>query len=73
MDDERKNISSSGSTSEASPGNIVLTNNVEPMSKQKYYALNFLNVCSKAILWVVDLLWSVVLSLWHFIAMVGKG
>ena len=73
MDDERKNISSSGSTSEASQGNIVLTNNVEPMSKQKYYALNFLNVCSKAILWVVDLLWSVVLSLWHFIAMVGKG
>ena len=73
MDNERNNISSSGSTSEASQGNIVLTNKVEPMSKQKYYALNFLDACKKVVLWVLDLLWSVVLSLWHFVTMIGKG
>ena len=74
VDNEKNDISSTNSSiNDINQGNIVLTNNVEPMSKQKYYALNFLETCKKAVLWVVDLILSVFLSLWHFVTMIGKG
>lgn len=52
---------------------IILTGNVEPLSKPKYVLGNMLDTLKRALLWVVDLLWSMVLSIVSFGKMIAKG
>lgn len=38
-----------------------------------YFFIGVYNAIKKAVLWVLDLLWSMVLSLWAFVVYIGKG
>ncbi len=74
MENENKNnISSAKSSNEGSQGNIVLTENVQPIPKSTFFFLNVLEAIKKVVLWVVDLIWSIFLSLAHFGVMIGHG
>ncbi len=58
---------------DVSQSNIALTSNVEPLSKPVYILGNIGNALKKAVLWVLDLLLSMVLSIVSFGKLVGKG
>lgn len=51
----------------------VFTGKVRYMSKVTYFFISLLNVLYKALMWVVDLVVSMVLSLGHFFKMIGLG
>ena len=74
VDKDNNSVSSSNlNTNEITQGNIVLNKSVEPMSKQKFYALTAFDALKKVVLWVVDLVFSVFLSIWNFIKIIGRG
>ena len=58
---------------DVSQSNIALTSNVEPLSKPVYILGNIGNALKKAVLWVLDLLLSMVLSIVSFGKLVVKG
>ncbi len=51
----------------------VFAKKVRYMSKTTYFFISLLNVLYKALMWVVDLIWSMVLSLGHFFKLIGVG
>ena len=51
----------------------VFAGKVRYMSKVTYFFISLLNVLYKALMWVVDLVVSMVLSLGHFFKMIGLG
>lgn len=51
----------------------VFARKVRYMSKTTYFFISLLNVLYKALMWVVDLIWSMVLSLGHFFKLIGVG
>lgn len=51
----------------------VLTEEVDYIPKGKFFLQNVGKALLKIVLWVADLLWSVVLSLGHFFMMIGLG
>jgi arabinogalactan oligomer / maltooligosaccharide transport system permease protein len=51
----------------------VFAGKVRYMSKVTYFFISLLNVLYKALMWVVDLVWSMVSSLGHFFKMIGVG
>jgi arabinogalactan oligomer/maltooligosaccharide transport system permease protein len=51
----------------------VLTDVVEPIDPVKYFFMNLGKSLLKILLWILDLLYSIVLSLGHFFAIIGKG
>ncbi len=51
----------------------VFAGKVRYMSKVTYFFISLLNVLYKALMWVVDLVVSMVLSLGHFFKMIGVG
>ena len=58
---------------DAIQGDVILTGNVQPLTKSKYYLNETWAAVKKCILWVLDLLWSMVSSIFNFGKLIVNG
>ena len=58
---------------EVNKNNNVFTQEVKLLTKKQYFLQSLGNGCLKLVLWIVDFILSIFLSLGHFFLVVGKG